>query len=81
MAEYNANIQFSVATAKSDHVPHLDDPSFCVVIRKKVRANAIGPNANKLQSTGKDVGEYQYIDKVPETPLDIPIEFRELYRK
>ena len=79
MAEESLN--FNIEVAKSKHVPYVYDPTFCVVIRKKVRANAIGPNTNAMQKTGKDIGRYDYIDAVPETPLDTPIEFRELYKK
>jgi len=81
MAEGISDFNFNVEIAKSRHVPYLKNPTLCVVIRKKVRANAIGPNTNAMQNIGKDVGRHDYVDAVPEAPLDMPIEFKELYRK
>lgn len=75
----NSDLIFNISPAKSYHVPHVKDPVFCVVIRKKVRATAIGPNTIQLQKIGKDIGKYNYIDSVPEVPLDSNLLFKELY--
>ena len=74
-----SNINFNIDFAKTQHVPHVKEPTFCVVIRKRVRATAIGPNTVNMQNIGENIGKFGYSQSVPEIPLNMPIEFRELY--
>lgn len=63
------------------HIPIIEDPIFCTVIRKKVDFTAVGPNSNRIKDIGKDIGKYNYVDSTPKTPLDLPPGFQELYKK
>lgn len=63
------------------HIPVIDDPEFCTVIRKKVDFTAIGPNSKRIKDIGEDVGKYDYVTSAPKTPPDLPPGFQELYKK
>ena len=63
------------------HIPYVDDVDFCVVIRKKVDLTATGVNEKEITDIGNDIGKYEYTDIVPNKPLDLPPEFKELYKK
>jgi hypothetical protein len=62
------------------HVPFIEEPEFCIVIRKKVNLLAVGPNTNVIKDIGNDVGKYKYINSVPKPPISLPAGFTELYK-
>lgn len=62
-----------------EFIPHVNDADFCMVIRKKVNLDAIGPNEQIIKNVGEDVGKYDYTKKVPAIPSDLPPGFVEFY--
>jgi hypothetical protein len=63
-----------------EHVPIISDIDFCVVVRTKVDLTATGPDGKTKEDIGNDIGEYDYADRVPSRPLDLPPGFQELYK-
>ena len=75
----DAAISFAIE-GTNKHVPFIDDIEFPVSVRKKVNMVAIGPNEKVIKDIGQDVGKYNYTDKVPVSPPDLPSGFEELYK-
>ena len=64
-----------------NHVPHIEDVDFCVVIRKKVNLSATGPNYNVRKDVGEDQGKYKYAEDSPAPPSDLPPGFTEVFKR
>jgi hypothetical protein len=75
-----ATVPFEIEGVQK-HIPIIDEPEFCVVVRKKVDFTATGPNSKRITDIGEDSGMYKHVDSVPKIPLDLPPGFQELYRK
>lgn len=65
----------------SKHVPSIGDVEFPVSIRKKVNMVAVGPNEKAIKDVGQDIGKYNYADRVPTCPPDLPPGFEELHKQ
>ena len=76
----SATIPFSIEGV-NNHVPHIDDVDFCVVIRKKVNLTATGPNSKVRKDVGEDKGKYKYVEESPTPPLDLPPGFTEVFKR
>jgi len=63
---------------RASYIPPLE---FSMVARKKVDLTAVGANEKIITDIEKDVGEYDYADKVPNAPKDLPPGFVEVYKK
>jgi len=75
-----ATLPFTIEGTEK-HIPYIEDVSFAVVVRKRVDLTAIGPNEKEIKDVGKDVGKYDYADRVPRRPSDLPPGFEELYKQ
>ena len=65
----------------SSHIPFIEEPEFCIVIRKKVDLLAVGPNTKVIKDIGSDIGKYDDKDNVPKCPLTLPPGFQEVYKQ
>ena len=74
-----ATIPFEIESV-NDHIPQIEDPAFCTVVRKKVNLTATGVNENIRKNIGEDIGEFEHTDNVPHRTVDLPPGFRELFR-
>ena len=59
-------------------IPELEDPDYCVVIREKVDLTALGSNELIITDRDKDIGNKNYKNSSPYTPVDLPPGFIEL---
>lgn len=59
-------------------IPELEDPDYCVVIREKVDLTALGSNELTITDRDKDIGNKNYKNSSPYTPVDLPPGFTEL---
>ena len=60
------------------HVPYIEVEESMVVIREKVDATSRGPNDIKITNVGEDIGKFNYKQKVPYRPWELPQGFTEL---
>ena len=80
MKSTQATIPYEIESTEK-RIPYIPPLEFSMVIRKKVDLTAIGVNEKIITDIGKDVGQYDYVDKVPNAPKDLPPGFKELYNK
>lgn len=64
----------------SKYVTFIKDIEFPVSVRKKVNMVAVGPNEKVIKEVGKDIGKYDYKDKIATCPSDLPPGFEEIYK-
>jgi len=74
-----ATIPFLIE-GSAENVPSIQDVDFCLTIRKKINATAIGPNGKEIKDKGSDFGRGSYKGDKPTRPLDFPPGFTELYK-
>ena len=67
----SATIPFEIEGVEK-HVPILEDPEFSLSMTKKIDYTAIGVNSNVIKDIGRDTGKDNYVNNVPERPLDLP---------
>jgi len=64
----------------NEHVPKSISVEFGIAVRKQIDLDGIGPNGKRIEDIGNDIGEYNYKDKSPSVPKDLPPGFREVYK-
>lgn len=74
-----ATLTFEIEGVK-ENVPSIQETEFCLTIRKKIDATAVGPNEKNITDTGDDLGRGDYKDRSPRRPSDLPPGFTELYK-
>lgn len=74
-----ATLPFVIEGVKAQ-IPQIKDIEYSVAIRKQVDFTAIGSNGPELQNVGKDVGQKEYKNDVPNRPTVLPPGFEELYK-
>jgi len=56
----------------------LSEPEFDIVIPKEVNLHSVGPTGASRHVYGRDVGELEESQALPETPEDLPLGFEEI---
>jgi len=77
--QFSNTIAFSI-TAVNNHIPHIYDEEFVVVVRERVDFRSMGPDYPFVKEQGKDIGQMNYINSSPNPTVGLMAGFEELRR-